>query len=51
MLHERNDGLLGQRALRDRLVCGEAFVVMRMNSAYLKCSHNANLLDFLFDIV
>ena len=41
MLHKRDDGLLGQRALRDTLVCGELFVVMRMNSAYFKCLHNS----------
>ena len=46
MLHKRDDSLLGQWALRDRLMCGELFVVMRMNSAYFECSHK-----FLFFFV
>ena len=39
VLHQRNDGLLRQRALFDRLVCRVLFVVLRMNSANMKCPH------------
>ena len=41
VLHQRNDGLLRQRALFNRLVCRVLLVVLRMNSAYFKCSHKS----------
>ena len=37
VLRKQDYRLLGQRSLYDRLMRGERFVVMRMNSAYTKC--------------
>ena len=39
MLYQRYDSLGGQRALRNRLVCGVYFIVVRMYSAYSECVH------------
>ena len=40
MLHKRDDSLLRQRALLNRLMRGELFVILRMNTADMKGFHN-----------